>query len=94
MTTECVLQDLIRIGRRILHERRRQELCDVWRRMAYDTLCDLVGPRHEYAMLFQDEECCEIKTLLRRAAILSLVKDMVVHGQLPISSKTEPPERT
>lgn len=88
MAIESVIQDLIGIGRRILRERRRQELCDAWRRIAYDTLCELLGPRHKYAKLFQYEERCEIKTLLRRAAVLSLVKDMVAHGHLPISSKT------
>jgi hypothetical protein len=87
---ESELHDLIGIGRQILHEGCEQELCDAWRQRAYEMLCELLGPQHEYARLFQGKECCEIKTLLLRANVLAQVRDMVSHGHLPFPTKTEP----
>jgi hypothetical protein len=89
MTYESELHDLISVGRRILREDCEQQLCDEWRQRAHDLLCELLGPRHEYTELFRGKECCEVKSLLVRANILSTVKDLLARGTLPSKRKEE-----
>lgn len=84
MFSEKQLDELIGTGRRILHEGCEQQLCHEWRERALRLLCELLGPQHEYTKLFQSNECCEVKSLLVRANVLSTVKDLLVRGRLSV----------
>jgi hypothetical protein len=90
MSSESELHELIDIGRRILHERCEQRLCNEWRLRAYELLCELLGSQHEYARLFQGDECCDIKNLFVRANVLMCVKDLVERRKLSLERKNGP----
>jgi hypothetical protein len=90
MSYESELHDLISVGRRILHEGCEQQLCDEWRQRAFELLCELLGPQHEYTKLFQGGECCDVKRLLVRANVLSTVKELQARGTLPLKCREEP----
>jgi hypothetical protein len=87
MSCESELHDLIDIGRRILHQRCEQQLCDEWRQRAFLVLCGLLGPQHEHAKLFQTNEYCKIRSLLMRAQILWQIQDWVSQGLVPVQRK-------
>jgi hypothetical protein len=84
MLFESELQDLIDIGRRILHEGCEQKLCDMWRHRCFQLLSKLLGPQHEYIALFQGNECCDVKSLLVRVKLLCAVRDLLDRRELPL----------
>lgn len=89
MSSASQLDALVEVGRQILHEGCEQEFCEKWRQQAFQFLSHLLGPQHEYTKLFEDKEACEIKNLLVRANVLTLVRDLVSQGHLPVRRRED-----